>query len=113
MLGGSPALLMHRGYNTFRAANKRSLQQRVREVERERDTLQRDYKGLVAQVRGIDLEGTMRALAAQDHQARRARRVGAGGPLILLGHLNTPLRGLVARRRTPTPLTDPVALSRH
>jgi len=43
-------------------ANVAVLQQRVREVERERDTLQRDYKALVAQVRGIDLEDTMRAL---------------------------------------------------
>ena len=43
-------------------ANVAVLQQRVREVERERDTLQRDYKALVAQVRGIALEDTMRAL---------------------------------------------------
>jgi len=43
-------------------ANVAVLQQRVREVERERDTLQRDYKALVAQVRGIDLEDTMRTL---------------------------------------------------
>jgi len=44
-------------------ANNLILQQRVREVERERDTLQRDYKALVAQVRGIELEDTMRALS--------------------------------------------------
>jgi len=43
-------------------ANVAVLQQRVREVERERDTLRQDYKALVAQVRGIDLEDTMRAL---------------------------------------------------
>jgi len=43
-------------------ANVVVLQQRVREVERERDTLQRDYKALVAQVRGIALDDTMRAL---------------------------------------------------
>ncbi len=46
-------------------ANVAVLQQRVREVERERDTLQRDYKALVAQVRGIDLEDTMRALGGE------------------------------------------------
>ncbi len=36
-------------------ANVAVLQQRVREVERERDTLQRDYKALVAQARQLDL----------------------------------------------------------
>jgi len=43
-------------------ANVVVLQQRVREVERERDTLQRDYKTLVAQARQLDLRDTMRAL---------------------------------------------------
>ncbi len=43
-------------------ANVAVLQQRVREVERERDTLQRDYKALVAQVRQLDLRDTMQTL---------------------------------------------------
>ncbi len=43
-------------------ANVVVLQQRVREVERERDTLQRDYKALVAQARHLDPTDTMRTL---------------------------------------------------
>jgi len=43
-------------------ANVVVLQQRVREVERERDTLQRDYKTLVAQARQLDLRDTMQTL---------------------------------------------------
>ncbi len=48
-------------------ANVVVLQQRVREVERERDTLQRDYKALVAQARQLDLRDTIQTLGgAQD-----------------------------------------------
>ncbi len=48
-------------------ANVVVLQQRVREVERERDTLQRDYTALVAQARQLDLRDTMQTLGgAQD-----------------------------------------------
>jgi len=43
-------------------ANVAVLQQRVREVERERDTLQRDYKALVAQARQLDLRDTVQTL---------------------------------------------------
>jgi len=43
-------------------ANNLVLQQRVREVARERDTLQRDYKALVAQARHLDLRDTMQTL---------------------------------------------------
>jgi len=43
-------------------ANVVVLQQRVRDLERDNATVTRDYKALVAQVRGIDLEDTMRAL---------------------------------------------------
>ena len=43
-------------------ANVAVLQQRVREVERERDTLQRDYKALVAQARHLDLRDTIQTL---------------------------------------------------
>jgi len=43
-------------------ANVVVLQQRVREVERERDTLQRDYKALVAQARQLDLRDTIQTL---------------------------------------------------
>ncbi len=48
-------------------ANVVVLQQRVRDLERDNATVTRDYKALVAQVRGIDMEDTMRALGgAQD-----------------------------------------------
>ena len=43
-------------------ANVAVLQQRVREVERERDTLQRDYTALVAQARQLDLRDTIQTL---------------------------------------------------
>ncbi len=43
-------------------ANVAVLQQRLREVERDRDTLQRDYKALAAQVRQLDLRDTMQTL---------------------------------------------------
>jgi len=43
-------------------ANNLVLQQRVREVERERDTLQRDYTALVAQARQLDLRDTIQTL---------------------------------------------------
>jgi len=43
-------------------ANVVVLQQRVREVEREWDTLQRDYKALVAQARQLDLRDTIQTL---------------------------------------------------
>jgi hypothetical protein len=43
-------------------ANVVVLQQRVREVERERDVLQRDYKALVAQARQLDPRDTMQTL---------------------------------------------------
>ncbi len=43
-------------------ANNLVLQQRVREVERERDTLQRDYTALVDQARQLDLRDTIQTL---------------------------------------------------
>jgi len=46
-------------------ANVVVLQQRVREVERERDTLQRDYTTLVAQVRQLEVRGTMQTLGGE------------------------------------------------
>jgi len=46
-------------------ANVAVLQQRVREVERENAPMTQDYKQLIAQVRGIDLEETMRALGGE------------------------------------------------
>jgi len=46
-------------------ANVVVLQQRVRDLERDNATVTRDYKALVAQVRGIDLEDTMRALGGE------------------------------------------------
>ncbi len=46
-------------------ANVVVLQQRVRDLERDNATVTRDYKALVAQVRGIALEDTMRALGGE------------------------------------------------
>ncbi len=88
-------------------ANVVVLQQRVREVERERDTLQRDYKTLVAQARHLDLRDTMQTLGgAQDrydtHKWRvndehisingerfynHDRREGGGGSIDLVMHV--------------------------
>jgi hypothetical protein len=57
-------------------ANVVVLQQRVREVERERDTLQRDYKALVAQARQVDLRDTIQTLGgAQDRYDTHKWRV--------------------------------------
>jgi len=57
-------------------ANVVVLQQRVREVERERDTLQRDYKTLVAQARQLDLRDTIQTLGgAQDRYDTHKWRV--------------------------------------
>jgi len=57
-------------------ANVAVLQQRVREVERERDTLQRDYKALVAQARQLDLRDTIQTLGgAQDRYDTHKWRV--------------------------------------
>ncbi len=57
-------------------ANVVVLQQRVREVERERDTLQRDYKALVAQARQLDLRDTIQTLGGvQDHYDTHKWRV--------------------------------------
>jgi len=57
-------------------ANVAVLQQRVREVERERDTLQRDYKTLVAQARQLDLRDTIQTLGgAQDRYDTHKWRV--------------------------------------
>jgi len=57
-------------------ANVVVLQQRVREVERERDTLQRDYKALVAQARQLDLRDTIQTLGgAQDRYDTHKWRV--------------------------------------
>jgi len=57
-------------------ANVVVLQQRVREVERERDTLQRDYKALVTQARQLDLRDTMQTLGgAQDRYDTHKWRV--------------------------------------
>ncbi len=88
-------------------ANVAVLQQRVREVERERDTLQRDYKALVAQARQLDLRDTIQTLGgAQDrydtHKWRvndehisingerfynHDRREGGGGSIDLVMHV--------------------------
>jgi len=88
-------------------ANNLVLQQRVREVERERDTLQRDYKALVAQARQLDLRDTIQTLGgAQDrydtHKWRvndehisingerfynHDRREGGGGSIDLVMHV--------------------------
>jgi len=46
-------------------ANVAVLQQQVRALERENATMKQDYKALVAQVRGIDLDDTMRALGGE------------------------------------------------
>jgi len=46
-------------------ANVVVLQQRVRDLERDNATVTLDYKALVAQVRGIDLEDTMRTLGGE------------------------------------------------
>ncbi len=46
-------------------ANVVVLQQRVRDLERDNAIVTLDYKALVAQVRGIDLEDTMRALGGE------------------------------------------------
>jgi len=52
------------------------LQQRVREVEREWDTLQRDYTALVAQARQLDLRDTIQTLGgAQDRYDTHKWRV--------------------------------------
>ncbi len=57
-------------------ANVAVLQQRVREVERERDTLQRDYTALVAQARQLDLRDTIQTLGgAQDRYDTHKWRV--------------------------------------
>jgi len=57
-------------------ANVVVLQQRVREVERERDTLQRDYKAVVAQARQLDLHDTIQTLGgAQDRYDTHKWRV--------------------------------------
>jgi len=57
-------------------ANVVVLQQRVRDVERERDTLHRDYKALVAQARQLDLRDTMQTLGgAQDRYDTHKWRV--------------------------------------
>jgi len=73
------ALIKARHYEEQAAtaeANVAVLQQRVREVERERDTLQRDYTVLVAQARQLDLRDTMRTLGgAQDRYDTHKWRV--------------------------------------
>jgi len=57
-------------------ANVAVLQQRVRAVERERDTLQRDYTALVAQARQLDLRDTIQTLGgAQDRYDTHKWRV--------------------------------------
>jgi len=57
-------------------ANVVVLQQRVRAVERERDTLQCDYKALVAQARQLDLRDTIQTLGgAQDRYDTHKWRV--------------------------------------
>ncbi len=57
-------------------ANVVVLQQRVRAVERERDTLQRDYTALVAQARQLDLRDTIQTLGgAQDRYDTHKWRV--------------------------------------
>ena len=57
-------------------ANVVVLQQRARAVERERDTLQRDYTALVAQARQLDLRDTIQTLGgAQDRYDTHKWRV--------------------------------------
>ncbi len=88
-------------------ANVAVLQQRVREVERERDTLQRDYTALVAQARHLDPRDTMQTLGGvQDRYDKHkwqvngehisingekfynhARQSGGGGSIDLVMHV--------------------------
>jgi len=66
-------------------ANVVVLQQRVREVERDRDTLRQDYKVLVAQVRGIDLDDTMRALGGVQDRSDKHKWQVAGEHISING----------------------------
>ncbi len=88
-------------------ANVAVLQQRVREVERERDALHRDYKAVVAQVRQLDVRDTMRHLGGEQDRHDKAkwridgehisitgekfynhdRQAGGGGPIDLVMHV--------------------------
>jgi len=88
-------------------ANVAVLQQRVRDMERDHATLQRDYKTVVAQVRQLDVRDTMRTLGgAQDHYDKHKwmvngehisingekfynhdRQAGGGGPIDLVMHV--------------------------
>jgi len=88
-------------------ANVAVLQQRVRDLERDHATLQRDYKTVVAQVRQLDVADTMRQLGgAQDRHDKAKWRIdgehisingekfynhdrqqGGGGPIDLVMHV--------------------------
>jgi len=88
-------------------ANNQMLQQRVRELERDHATLQRDYKAVVAQVRQLDLRDTMRQLGGEQDRHDKAkwridgehisingekfynhdRGRGGGGPIDLVMHV--------------------------
>jgi len=61
------------------------LQQRVRTLERDNATVTRDYKALVAQVRGIDLEDTMRALGGEQDRYDKHKWQVAGEHISING----------------------------
>jgi len=58
-------------------ANVTVLHQQVRALEQENATMKQDYKALVAQVRGIELEDTMRALGGDRDRHDRHKKGGA------------------------------------
>ncbi len=66
-------------------ANVVVLQQRVRTLERDNATVTRDYKALVAQVRGIDLEDTMRALGGEQDRYDKHKWQVAGEHISING----------------------------
>ena len=88
-------------------ANVVVLQQRVREMERDHATFQRDYKAIVAQVRQIDVRDTMRQIGGEQDRYDTAkwridgedisingekfynhdRQQGGGGPIDLVMHV--------------------------
>ncbi len=66
-------------------ANVVVLQQRVRTLERDNATVTQDYKALVAQVRGIDLEDTMRALGGEQDRYDKHKWQVAGEHISING----------------------------
>ncbi len=66
-------------------ANVVVLQQRVRDLERDNATVTRDYKALVAQVRGIALDDTMRALGGEQDRHDKHKWQVAGEHISING----------------------------